>query len=270
MTNTLTQMAAIARQAADEIMKIYARPFEVDYKGPNDPVTEADRLANDLICRRLQEEFGDIPVVAEESPREDWDHYRDHERVFFVDPIDGTREFVAKNGYFCVMIGLLDGAHPTHGVVYAPATDTLWTGEVGVGAYKIGSDGRKAALLTPPSRCVRDARVACSVSQNTPLHQAALQRLSPKESVPIGSAGLKGVAVADGSVDIYLAPGSAGSRWDSCAPEAILRAVGCVLTDVHGRDFDYRATAVENVDGAVAAEQGLHAEVIDALSELFR
>ncbi len=270
MNDTLDKMMRIAAEAAKEIMQIYARPFDVDYKGPNDPVTEADRWANELICRRLQEAFGDIPVVAEESTPALWAHYRSHHKVFFVDPIDGTREFVAKNGYFCVMIGLLEGDRPTHGVLHAPAQETVWAGSAGDGAFKIGPDGQRRQLGPLIARTPSESCVATSLSQNTPLHQAALARLSPKETLPIGSAGLKGAAVADGTVDIYLAPGSAGSRWDTCAPEAILRAVGAEFTDVHGRPIDYRAPTVENVDGAVAASPQLHREVIALLSELFR
>src|SRR5690606_10408540 len=109
MDATLEQMIAIAAEAAELVASIYDKPFSVDYKGPADPVTEADRRANALICARLAAAFPGVPIVAEESPEEQWQHFRASERVFFVDPVDGTREFVARNGEFVVMIGLVEG-----------------------------------------------------------------------------------------------------------------------------------------------------------------
>lgn len=251
-------------------MEVYERPFSVEFKGPDDPVTEADHRANELICRRLLEEFPGIPIVAEESPPSEWARYRESERVFFVDPVDGTREFVAKNGDFVVMIGLLEGDHPTHGVMYAPAHDTAWAGVLGKGAIRIEPNGAHIELPPLMERPLSEARLLGSKSQSTPLITSALEALRPQQVLTIGSAGLKGAAVADGRADIYLAPEFAGCRWDSCAPEAIIRSLGGLFTDARGNSLDYRAAGVENNRGAVAAPPALHAEVIDRLSELLR
>lgn len=270
MNPLISTLISIAREAGREILEVYERPFSVDFKGPNDPVTEADRRANDLICGRLREAFPKIPIVAEESPPEHWARYRESERVFFVDPVDGTREFVAKNGNFVVMIGLLEGDRPTHGVMYAPAHDKIWAGVSGAGAFRIESDGTQRTLAPLTERRLREARVLSSKSQKSPLIAAALEALRPREVVHLGSAGLKGAAVADGDADIYLAPEFAGCRWDSCAPEAIIRSLGGLFTDARGNSINYRAAGVENNRGAVAAPPGLHAEVIELLSELLR
>ena len=127
----LDRLASIARDAGQGILRIYQSDFQVDYKGPGDPVTDADREANTLICARLEREFPGAAIVAEESASEHYASYREHGRVFFVDPLDGTREYVAKNGQFVVMIGLLIDDIASLGVVYAPTTDTLWCGEPG-------------------------------------------------------------------------------------------------------------------------------------------
>lgn len=261
---------SIARDAAREIMEVYERPFSVDFKGPGDPVTEADRRANDLICGRLKQAFPGIPIVAEESPPERWARYRESERVFFVDPVDGTREFVAKNGNFVVMIGLLEGDCPTHGVMHAPAQDTVWAGVVGLGAFRQNPDGSRTSLEQLAERPLSEARVLASKSHSTPLNTAALEALRPHQVLNVGSAGLKGAAVADGRADIYLAPEFAGCRWDSCAPEAIIRALGGLFTDARGNSLNYRAAGVENNRGAVAAPPALHAEVIHRISDLLR
>jgi 3'(2'), 5'-bisphosphate nucleotidase len=100
MNAELKLLMTIAAEAAKLIMEVYARPFDVDYKGPQDPVTEADRRANDLICERLEQAFPGVPIVAEESDPATFAGFRSHDRVFFVDPVDGTREFVDRNGEF--------------------------------------------------------------------------------------------------------------------------------------------------------------------------
>ena len=146
MSDGLDLLAGIAREAAQIINAVYATPFEVEYKTAHDPVTLADRRANDLICQRLAEEFPGVPVVAEESPPESFADYRGAERVFFVDPLDGTREFVKKNGEFVVMIGLLEAGRPISGVILAPATGVLWAGRVASKAERVRPDGKRSAL----------------------------------------------------------------------------------------------------------------------------
>lgn len=270
MIPLLEQMMEIAADAAKEIMRVYERPFTVDFKGPDDPVTEADHRANHLICGRLRQTFPGIPIVSEESPPADWAQYRESDRVFFVDPLDGTREFVAKNGDFVVMIGLVEGEHPTHGVLHAPTTGTAWAGSIGEGGFRKDISGNMQVLPPLAERPLDQARVLVSKSRKSSLCAEAISLLAPSEVLSVGSAGLKAAAVVDGRADIYLAPEFAGSRWDSCAPEAIIRALGGIFTDVGGQPLDYRAAGVENDRGAVAASPGLHREVIVRLSELLR
>jgi len=262
MDELSSQMLAIAREAAREVMAVYDEPFLVDYKAPFDPVTEADRRANTLICERLRQLEPQTPVVAEESPEEDWADYRGSARVFFVDPVDGTRAFVDKRKEFVVMIGLLQGDSPTHGVLVAPALRTAWIGVVGQGAMRIDSDGSRHELVIEPPSGVDKARVVSSRSHRTSLLERSIQALGAGEVLAIGSAGLKGAAVADGRAHIYLASDHAGCRWDSCAPEAILRAAGATYTDALGKPLDYRAASLKNNRGIIAAAPSLHAEAV--------
>lgn len=268
MEPLLEQLLGIARQAATEILEVYRQPFEVAYKGPRDPVTEADRRANQLICGRLQSLFPGVPVVAEESPESDWGQFRKADRVFFVDPLDGTREFVARSDQFVVMIGLLDGARPSHGVLYSPVTQIAWLGAVGREAIQIARDGSTRTLRIQPSSSLETARVVASRGHPDSLLERSLRELAPAEIVPMHSAGLKGAAVASGQADIYLAPESAGCRWDSCAPEAIITAAGGVYTDALGHSLDYRAARLENDAGIVAASPKLHSPVIARLQSM--
>jgi len=261
-------LLAIAREAARAILQVYEHPFDVDYKGPRDPITEADRRSNELICQRLAQLYPYVPVVAEESPEGAWQHYRASESVFFVDPLDGTREFVARTDAFVVMIGLLEGERPTHGVLHAPVSGKSWVGQTSGGAWEVAADGSIRELRLTPAESLTTATVASSRSHPDSLLERAISHLGPREVKPIYSAGLKAAAVASGEADIYLAPESAGFRWDSCAPEAIVTAVGGRYTDAAGRLLDYRAAKLENDGGIVAAAPALHAQVIAALREL--
>ena len=261
----LERLARIARDAGQGIMQIYAGHFHVDYKSPGDPVTDADRQANALICARLTAEFPDAAIVAEESPSHSYAGYQDRARVFFVDPLDGTREFVARNGQFVVMIGLLVDDRPTQGVVYAPVTDTLWCGAPGLGAYRIDANGNEAAIRVGEVSEPEEARLTVSRSHRSEHLKQVLQGIKPRLVVPMGSAGLKGSHVADNSADAYLALGPAGKHWDACAMDALVSAAGGRVTDARGEPLDYRSPALELEHGILAANAALHQSLVSRI-----
>jgi 3'(2'), 5'-bisphosphate nucleotidase len=254
----LDTLCAIATDAGRAILQVYASDFQVDYKGPGDPVTDADHTANAIICERLRAHFPDAAIVAEESPAEAYLHYRSSPRVFFVDPLDGTREFVARNGQFVVMIGLLVESAVTLGVVYAPATATLWFGSPELGAYRRDSDGSERSIRVGDVLEPAQARVTISRSRRSEPLSQALRRIAPRVVAPMGSAGLKGSLVADATADAYLAIGAAGKHWDACALEALVTAAGGCVTDARGQALDYRAEGMELEHGLLASNQGLH------------
>jgi 3'(2'), 5'-bisphosphate nucleotidase len=263
----LTLLRAIAADAARVVMEVYARPFDVEYKGPQDPVTEADRRANDLICERLEREFPGVPIVAEESDPETFAHFRQHDRVFFVDPVDGTREFVDKNGEFAVMIGLLEGTRAIASVIDAPARGEVFAGWVGQGAVRVAG-GKEQPLRVSAVTEVRQGALVGSRSHRSPQLERALARLAPREIRVMGSAGLKGTLVARGEVEAYVAPGYAGKRWDACAADALVVAAGGKLTDTHGDAIDYRASSLDNDRGLLASNGHVHEALVRALEEL--
>ena len=263
----LESLIGIAARAADVVCEVYARDFSVTYKGPRDPITEADRRANELICSELGAHFPDIPVVAEESDESRFSGYRNAPRVFFVDPVDGTREFVARNGEFAVMIGLLEDDRATHGVIHAPAQQTAWAGSVGRGAFRIEPDGARTKIRVSECSDIARARVVASRSHRTRALERALERLGALDLVTLGSAGLKAAAIADGRADIYASPFSAGKRWDACAPDAIVTAAGGVFTDRYGAQLDYRGRKLDNDRGVVTAAPMLHAQVLKLLDQ---
>jgi 3'(2'), 5'-bisphosphate nucleotidase len=263
----LASLLRIAAEASRVVMEVYARPFEVEFKAPQDPVTEADRLANELICERLAREFPGVPIVAEESDPTSFGDYRRADRVFFVDPVDGTREFVDKNGEFAVMIGLLEGGRAVASVIDAPARGQVFAGWVGQGAFRI-QNGEQHPIRVSEVTDLAQGRIVGSRSQRGPELTRALAKLTPRDVLMLGSAGLKGTLVASGEVEAYLAPGYAGKRWDACATEALVCAAGGKFSDTRGEAIDYRAASLTNDRGLVASNGHVHDALLRGLEEL--
>jgi 3'(2'), 5'-bisphosphate nucleotidase len=267
VSQTLVEtLDAVAREAALLIRQVYRTDFGVDFKAPRDPVTEADRQANDLICERLGKLFPGVPIVAEESEPETFAGYRTAERIFLVDPLDGTREFVAKNGEFVVMIGFVDGQHAMASVIHAPESGVSWVGQVGVGAYQADANGAREPIRVSETASLSDARIVGSRSHRNPALERALAGLQARELVALGSAGLKAAAVARGTADAYVAPHYAGKRWDACAADALITAAGGKLTNALGERFDYRTADLGNDRGIIASNGRLHDAILEKLS----
>lgn len=267
MKAELDVLLRIAADAAKIIMSVYARPFDVEFKGPQDPVTEADKLANALICEQLEREFPGVPIVAEESDPATFADYRGHDRIFFVDPVDGTREFVDRNGEFAVMIGVVEGARAVAAVIDAPARGDVFAGWVGQGAFRV-TGGKKSDIRVSDIADVTQARLVGSRSHRGPELERALARLNPRDVLVMGSAGLKGTLVASAEVEAYVAPGYAGKRWDACATDALVSAAGGILTDTHGDPIDYRAPSLSNSRGLLASNGRIHEALVQAFEEL--
>jgi 3'(2'), 5'-bisphosphate nucleotidase len=254
-----------AREAAEIVMTVYATPFDVHYKAVDDPVTRADRESNALLCERLERAYPGVPVVAEESAESEYAGFAKADAVWFVDPLDGTREFVAKNGEFAVMIGLSVGGGAALGVIVAPAWGRSFVGVVGQGAWEAKSDGARVPLHVSSKSSLGDASIVLSRSRVSPRLAAQIDSLGAREVVRHGSSGLKGVLVALGTHDAYLQPGRAGMRWDACATEALVRAAGGRCTDATGAPIDYASEELVNSRGLVATNGALHDAVVAAL-----
>ena len=138
----LDHIAAAARSAGEEILDVYARDFEVETKADDSPLTEADRRGNAVIMDALATHYPDVPVISEENKEVPYEQRRDWSEFWLVDPLDGTKEFVKKNGEFTVNIALVRDGAPAAGVVYRPVDGTLYSAESGAGALK-----RRAAAV---------------------------------------------------------------------------------------------------------------------------
>jgi 3'(2'), 5'-bisphosphate nucleotidase len=225
----------LARAAGAAIMQVYVQDFAVEHKDDRSPLTAADMAAHHLIVDGLTRLTPEIPVLSEESASVDWSVRRTWRRYWLVDPLDGTREFVKKNGEFTVNIALVEDGIPVFGVVYAPALDELHYGIRGVGAFLC--DG--ASRVPVASRRPADApqHVAASRSHLDPRSAAAIARMGEVQLLGMGSS-LKFCRLAEARLDVYprFAP---TSEWDTAAGQCVLEAAGGAVLTLDGRPLAY-------------------------------
>lgn len=243
----LAALPGIAHRAGDAIMEIYASDFAVRGKADASPVTEADERAESLILADLAKLAPDIPVVSEEdASRAGLPDITQATPLFWlVDPLDGTREFVERNGEFTVNVALIENGVPILGVVYAPAIEALYTGADGIGVF-FGDGDRKQRIgtRTPPSQGLT---VLASRSHGD---EAALQSYLQSRGIKVAGiarsgSSLKLCLVAAGKADLYPRLGRT-MEWDIAAGHAVLRAAGGSVSTLDGHELTYGKAGFEN------------------------
>jgi 3'(2'), 5'-bisphosphate nucleotidase len=264
-TREIRVASTLARQAGEVIMNIYKKDFSVSYKGANDPVTEADQQANTLIVKGLMTAFPDDRVVAEESPLPL--EAQTTGRVWYVDPLDGTKEFISRNGEFSIMIGLTLNARTQLGVVFWPTEDQLFAGITDQEAW-MEHQGIRHPLKATQAKSPPALSLVASRSHRSPHLSAIKQKLNIQEEHPMGSVGLKIGFIAKGGADFYMEPGPYTKAWDACAPEAILRGAGGCFTDIHGNPIQYGTNEFRNLHGVVGSTKDCHERVLKTLTGL--
>ncbi len=231
----LEPVLEIARAASEKIIAIYNRDFTIEQKADHSPLTEADMAAHEVIERELLARYPDIPVLSEESStipfkeRQQWDRY------WLVDPLDGTREFVKRNGEFTVNIALIEAHEPIIGVIVVPVTGVSYYAARGNGAWKV-TDG-DVSMIRVRQRDPDFTIVAGSRSHASDSLVAFLDRIGDHELVSMGSS-LKSCLVAEGKTDIYPRLGPT-SEWDTAAAHCIVDEAGGSLTDTHMQPLRY-------------------------------
>ncbi|MCP8690309.1 3'(2'),5'-bisphosphate nucleotidase CysQ [Marinobacterium sedimentorum] len=229
----------IAREAGEAIMVIYGREFSVEEKADKSPLTEADAAAHELIVARLASLTPDLPILSEE----DTSAFKGVDasgRYWLVDPLDGTKEFIKRNGEFTVNVALIENGVAVLGVVYAPVLDVAYLGLKGLGAFKVDADGRR------PIRVAEHAadkvwRVVGSRSHAGSETTAWLEKLRQHEMVAMGSS-LKLCLVAEGAADVYPRLGPT-SLWDTAAAQAVVEQAGGAVIQLDGTPLSYANTA---------------------------
>ena len=233
----LPTIIGIAEQAATKILEIYQTDFSVEDKEDNSPLTAADMASHNVIIARLTELTPDIPILSEESASVPYETRKSWSRYWLIDPLDGTREFVKRNGEFTVNIALIENCQPIAGVVYVPVTQICYFASKGKGAYK-QKTGKPAEKIRTKSTTVDAFSVAGSRSHGSEQQQKFFAALGNNvEIIAIGSS-LKLCLVAEGKVDIYPRFGPT-SEWDTAAAHAVVCEAGGVVTDTQLNPLEY-------------------------------
>jgi 3'(2'), 5'-bisphosphate nucleotidase len=257
----------LARAAGAAALVHYGGPLHIIHKSENeDPVTQADHAANDVIVRGLQAEFPADGLLSEESV--DTVRRLSLVRVWMVDPLDGTKGFIANDGDFAVQIGLAIEGVPALGVVYLPATDVLYYAARGQGAWVVRPETETARLQV--SQQIESARMRLAVSRTHrgPKMDAVVRAFGFQDQIARGSVGIKIGLIAEQQCDLYIHLSGRTKQWDTCAPEAILHEAGGRLTDLWGEPYRYNTEDVQNRNGIVATNGAAHAQTLARLAPL--
>ena len=222
--------------ASTAILEVYATAHGVEYKADESPITRADRAAHDILAARLSLLTPSIPVLSEEAEAaHDFAVRRAWPELWLVDPLDGTREFISRNGEFTVNVALIRGHEPVLGVVAAPALGLTYYAARGHGAFRAQTESGAEPIHVRPA--ADPLVVVGSRSHRGDSLDGLLARLGPHEMRPMGSA-LKFCLVAEGSADFYPRLGPT-SEWDTAAAQAVLEVAGGAVTTLDGTPLRY-------------------------------
>lgn len=233
----------------------------------SEPVTIADREASRIIVEGLAAAFPDDAILSEEEIDETV--YRvSKDRVWIIDPIDGTSGFIAKNGDFAIQIGLAIGGRPVVGVVALPAYDQTFYASKGNGAFLKSSDGSVVKLAVSANTDHRKMKIAVSRNHKSPKMKDILREFGFAEQIERGSVGLKVGLIAEQICDVYIHLSPRTKLWDICGPEVIINEAGGKLTDLWGREYNYAAADVQNWNGLISAGNASHQATVERLKPL--
>ncbi|MEM1175862.1 MAG: 3'(2'),5'-bisphosphate nucleotidase CysQ [Pseudomonadota bacterium] len=229
-------VVAVAIEAGAAIMEVYATDFDVQSKDDESPLTKADLASHHVINGNLENLFPTLPIISEEAGLPDFATRSTWDRYWLIDPLDGTKEFVNRNGEFTVNIALIENGKPTLGVVHVPVTGDTYIGYEGQGSEKRLANGERSEIrVAAHSR--KPAKVVGSRSHQSPDLAAYLERLGDTELVAMGSS-LKFCVIAEGGADLYPRLGLT-SEWDTAAAQAIVEQAGGSVVTLDGAPMRY-------------------------------
>ena len=232
----LDPVIQIAYQAGKVIMEVYDAGFSVEEKSDRTPVTEADLAANKVIVSSLKELTPHLPILTEEAKPTPYSQRKKWPRYWLIDPLDGTREFIKRNGEFTVNIALIDGDESVMGVVYAPVIGVLYYAAKGQGAFKQASTNEPKAIHVR-EKCSGKTIVACGRSHPSEEMESFIKSLGKHEIIRVGSA-LKSCLVAEGKADLYARLGPT-SEWDTAAAQCVVEEAGGAITNTEMQRLRY-------------------------------
>lgn len=262
---------AVARVAGKAILLHYEREIVAESKigvdNFSEPVTVADREASMIVVEGLLRYFPDDGILSEEED-DDIRHRLGRERVWIIDPIDGTAGFIKKDGDFAVHIGLAVSGEPTLGVVLMPFHDVLYYAAKGQGAFAERGRSPRERMEVSATRDFYKMNLAVSRDHRSPKMTRIVEEIRFRSEVQRGSVGLKIGLIGEQVCDMYIHLSPRTKLWDICAPQIILEEAGGTLTDLWGRRYSYAVSDVQNWGGIVASNGVVHDEAIARLQPL--
>jgi 3'(2'), 5'-bisphosphate nucleotidase len=260
----LARALELAREAGALVRSLQSGELGVEMKPGDEPVSVADRRASELIMAGLAAAFPADPVISEEAPPAPGAFGAP--RLWLVDPIDGTKDFIRGEDGYAVMIGLVSDGRPVVGVVHQPAADRTFYATP-AGAW-MAIAGQTTPLAVSSIASAGEARLVASKSHRSADIDRVKERLGIGDEQNVGSVGVKLCLIAAGVRDLYVNPQAKTKAWDTCAPEAILVRAGGRLTDLLGAPIAYEGDLLHR-RGLVASNGHLHDEVVQKLAPLF-
>jgi len=246
----------IAIQAGEKILQIYNDSYTIEHKNDNTPLTTADLAAHNIIVEQLSRLTPDIPVLSEESEKIPYTTRRSWPIYWLVDPLDGTREFIKRNGEFTVNIALIDQHKSILGVIYAPVPDTRYYAYLNGGAFKADKNSQPQAINVRP---LPDDKITVAGSRSHACSrlQTYIDQLGDAEVITMGSS-LKSCLVAEGSIDIYPRLGPT-SEWDTAAAQCIVEQAGGFVTQTDMQPLRYNTKdSLQNPDFFVFGDSSIN------------
>jgi 3'(2'),5'-bisphosphate nucleotidase len=265
MSDELETAKELAMDAGAILLRHFAQKTAVRWKGKDNPVTDADQEASRFIVESLHRRFPLDGILSEEEV-DDTARLK-KSRVWIVDPMDGTSEFVAGLTEFAVMIGLAVDGRPKVGVVYLPVEKKLYYAESGGGTF-VESDSSKRQLRVSLESDPGRATIAASRSHDSVTSQRIRETLGVGTVVRAGGVGLKVAMICEGRAHIYIHAGGGTNQWDTCAPEIILHEAQGKMTDVANQPLGYNSTNPRNLQGVIASNGLLHSAAVAATTKI--
>lgn len=236
MKSLIDPVVTLAIDAGHKILEVYSSDFEVQSKEDDSPLTQADLASHHCIVAGLEALTPDIPIISEESELPDFAERSQWDRYWIIDPLDGTKEFVNRNGEFTVNIALIDHQKPVFGVVHVPVQDKTYWGCEGLGAERRNADGSIESIQISASSSV-PVRIVGSRSHRSSSLDAYLENLGDHDMIPMGSS-LKFCVIAEGGADLYPRLGLT-SEWDTAAAQAVVEQAGGSVVTLDGKPMKY-------------------------------
>jgi 3'(2'),5'-bisphosphate nucleotidase len=259
---------SLSREAGKIVLEYYALEIEAEQKLGIDnfyePVTAADRAASRMIVDALEKSFPNDAILSEEESDDTTGRLK-RDRVWIIDPIDGTAGFIKQDGDFAIQIGLAEKGIPVAGVVYLPFHETLYYASKGSGAFMILKDGELRHLAVSSKTEFSEMIMAYSRNHPSKGIMKILGNFGFADGMQRGSVGLKIGLIAESICDIYIHLSPRTKFWDTCAPQIILEEAGGRLTDIFGEPVHYDVADVQNYGGILASNGVSHEKAIEKL-----